>query len=160
MLLDEAQSQPASLMGPSQQSGRPTAPTAPTIPDHTSDDFVINGTFNSVLYEAAVEVAMLVYKCKSVTFQTDEKLYGSITANASGTSKHTENNAHRMVATLMELLSDDLKVEVKDDGRFPSLKSKGDIKGLYDLVEEKVCGVGDGTPKVNSWIRYYTSKIS
>ena len=50
----------------------------------------------------------------------------------------------------MELLSDDLKVEVKNDGRFPSLKSKGDIKGLYDLVEERVCGVGDGKPKVNS----------
>ena len=116
MLLDEAQSQPASLVGPSQQSGRSTAPTAPTIPDHTSDDFVINGTFNSALYEAAVKVAMLGYKNeslafqnKSVTFQTDEKLYGSITANASETLKHTENNAHRMVATLMELLSNDLK---------------------------------------------------
>ena len=59
-----------------------------------------------------------------------------------------------MVAMLMELLSADLRVEVKDDGRFPSLETKGDIKGLYDLVEEKVCGVGDGTPKVNSWIRH------
>ena len=154
MLLDEAQSQPASLVGPSQRSGCPTAPTAPTIPDHTSNDFVINGTFNSVLYEAAVEVAMLGYKVKSVAFQTDEMLYGNNASNASGISKHTMNNAHSMVATLMELLSDDLKVEVKDNRRFPSLKSKGDIKGLYDLVEEKVCGVGNGTPKVNSWIRY------
>ena len=154
MLLDEAQSQPASLVGPSQQSGRPTAPTPPTIPDRTSDDFVINGTFNSVLYEAAVQVAVLEYKGESIAFQTDEQLFRNNTSNASGISKHTENNAHRMVATLMELLSDDLKVEVKNDGRFPSLKSKGDIKGLYDLVEEKVCGVGDGTPKVNSWIRY------
>ena len=34
MLLDEAQSQPASLTGPSLQSGRATAPTPPAIPDH------------------------------------------------------------------------------------------------------------------------------
>ena len=38
--------------------------------------------------------------------------------------------------------------------RFSSLKTGGDIKGLYDLVEEKVCGVGDGTPKVHSWITH------
>ena len=121
MLLDEAQSQPASLMGPSLQSGRATAPTPPTIPDHTSDDFVINGTFNLVLYEAAVKAAMLGYTNKSVAFQTDKKLYGNNTSNASGTSKHTMNNAHKMVARLMGLLSDDLKVKVKDDGRFPKI---------------------------------------
>ena len=102
---------------------------------------------------------MLGYKCKSVTFQTDEKLYGNNTSNASGISKHTMGNAHSMVATLMELLSDDLKVEVKDDGRFPSLKSKGDIKGLYDLVEEKVCGVGD-VERLRSTPGSGTSKIS
>ena len=118
---------------------------------------MINGTFNLALYEASVKRAMLGYSNKSVAFQTDEKLYGNNTSNVSGISKHTMDNAHKMVATLMELLSDDLKVKVKDDGRFPSLKSKGDIKGLYDLVEEKVCGVGDGTPKVNSWIRYLKS---
>ena len=153
-LLDEAQSQPASSVGPSQRSGCPTAPTAPTIPDHTSIDFVINGTFSSALYEALVELAMLQYKNQSATFQREEMLYGNNTSNASGTSKHTMNNAHKMVATLMGLLSDNLKVGVKDNGRFPALETRGDIKGLYDLVEEKVCGVGDGTPKVNSWIRH------
>ena len=40
-LLDEAQSQTASLVGPSQQRGRPTCPTQPTIPDHTSDNFMV-----------------------------------------------------------------------------------------------------------------------
>ena len=57
-------------------------------------------------------------------------------ANASGTSKHTRNNAHVMVATLMGLLSDDLRVEVESDKRFPSLKAGGDIKGLSDLVRD------------------------
>ena len=74
--------------------------------------------------------------------------------NASGTSKHIKNNAHKMVGMLMELLSDDLKVKVKDDRRFPSLKVGGDIKGLYNLLEEKFCGVGDGAPKVHSWVRH------
>ena len=39
-------------------------------------------------------------------------------------------------------------------GDFPYSKQGGDVKGLYDLVEEKVCGVGDGTPKVHSWVRH------
>ena len=59
-----------------------------------------------------------------------------------------------MVGMLMELLSDNLKVEVKDNGRFSLLETGGDIKGLYNLVKEKVCRVGDGTPKVHSWIRH------
>ena len=46
-------------------------------------------------------------------------------ANASGTLKHTRNNAHKMMAMLMELLRDNLKVKVKDDERFPSLKAGG-----------------------------------
>ena len=87
-LLDEAQSQPASLVGPSQQSGRPTHPTWPTIPDHTSNNFIINGTFNSVLYEAAVQAALLDYKGESIAFETDKRLWGRNASTALGTLKH------------------------------------------------------------------------
>ena len=149
-LLNEAQSQTASLVEP-KQSRLPTPPARSTIPDHAGDNFVTNGTFNSSLYEAVVEAEVLRYKGELIGYETDMRMWQ---ANASGTSKHTRNNAHVMVATLMELLSDDLKVEVESDERFPSLKAGGDIKGLYDLVEEKVCGVGDGSPKVHSWIRH------
>ena len=53
-LLDEAQSQTASSVGPFQQSSRPTPPAQSTIPDHTADNFIIDRTFNSSLYEAVV----------------------------------------------------------------------------------------------------------
>lgn len=78
----------------------------------------------------------------------------------SGTSKHTKNNAHKMVGILMELLSNDLKVEVKVNVRFSSLEAGGDIKGMCDLVEEKVCGVGDGTPKILSWVRHLKNLLN
>ena len=75
-------------------------------------------------------------------------------STAADTSKHTKNNAHVMVATLVGLLSNDLKVKVESNERFPLLKTGGDIKGLYDLVKEKICGVGDGEHKVHSWIKH------
>ena len=149
-LLNEAESQTASTVGRSQQIGGSTHPTPPTMPDRTSDNFIFNGTFNLLLYEAAVAE----YKQLVLNYGVDMKIWEANKANASGTSKHTKNNAHKMVATLMELLSDDLKVEVKSDERFLSLKAGGDIKGLYDLVEEKVCRVGDGEPKIHSWIKH------
>ena len=117
-LLSEAESQTGSMVGQSQQSGGPTRPTQPTMPDHTSDNFVINGTFNSLAYKAAV----LRFQNETVLFGADMRKWE---ANAPGTSKHTRNNAHVMVATLMELLSNDLKVEVNSDERFSSLKAGG-----------------------------------
>ena len=67
-LLDEAQSQTASLSLVGQnQSGPPTRPIQPTIPDHTSDNFKINGTFNLLAYEAAV----LRFQNESVLFGAD-----------------------------------------------------------------------------------------
>ena len=53
-LLNEAESQTASTVGRSQQIGGSTHPTPPTMPDRTSDNFIFNGTFNLLLYEAAV----------------------------------------------------------------------------------------------------------
>ena len=103
-----------------------------------------------LLFEAAVAE----YKQLVLDYEVDMRIWQAKEANASGTSKHTENNAHKMVATLMGLLSDDLRVEVESDERFPSLKAGGDIKRVFDLVEEKVCGVGDGEPKILSWIKH------
>ena len=88
------------------------------MPGHTSDGFVINGTFNSLAFEAAV----LRFQNKTVLFGAAMRKWE---ANASGTLKHTRNNAHVMVATLMELLSDNLKVEVQSNERFPSFKAGG-----------------------------------
>ena len=149
-LLNEAESQTASTVGRSQQIGGSTHPTPPTMPDRTSDNFIFNRTFNLLLYEAAVAE----YKQLVLDYWVDMKIWEANKANASGISKHTKNNAHKMAATLMVLLSDDLKVKVQSDGRFPRLKAEGDIKGLFDLVEEKVCGLGDGEPKVLSWIKH------
>ena len=53
-LLDEAQSQTGSSVRPFQQSAYPTPPAGPTISDHTADNFIIDRTFNSSLYEAVV----------------------------------------------------------------------------------------------------------
>ena len=115
-LLSEAESQTGSVVGQSQQSGGPTRPTQPTMPDHTSEEFMISDTYDSCLYDAA----LLRYKGEMVSYKADMRIWQ---ANASGTSKHTRNNAHVMAATLMELLSDDLKVKVESDERFPSLKT-------------------------------------
>ena len=71
-LLSEAESQTGSVVGQSQQSGGPTRPTQPTMPDHTSDNFVINGTFNSLAYEAAV----LRFQNKSVLFWNEHEEMG------------------------------------------------------------------------------------
>ena len=117
------------------------------MPDHTCDGFKINNTYDSRLYHAA----LLRYKGEMVSYEADMMIWQ---ADASGTSKHTKSNAHKMAATLMGLLSDDLKVEVQSDGRFPRLNAEGDIKGLFDLVKEKVCGVGDREPKVHCWIKH------
>ena len=133
-LLSEAESQTGSV-GQSQQSGGPSRPIPPSMPDHTSDDFVVNGAFNSIMYEAAV----LRFQNESVVFQAKLRAWEANISTAAGTSKHTTNNAHVMVATLMGLLSDHLRVEVESDERFPSLKAGGDIKRMFDLVEEKVC---------------------
>ena len=128
-LLSEAESQTGSVVGQSQQSGGPTRPTQPTMPDHTSDEFMINDAYDSRLYNAAV----LRYKGEIVSYEADMRIWQ---ANASGTSKHTRNNAHVLVATLMELLSDDLKVEVKSDERFPSLNAGGILK-VYTTSSKK-----------------------
>ena len=119
-LLSEAESQTGSV-GQSQQSGGPSRPIPPSMPDHTSDDFMVNGTFNSIMYEAAV----LRFQNESVVFQAKLRAWEANISTAAGTSKHTTNNAHVMVATLMGLLSDDLRVEVESDERFPSLKAGG-----------------------------------
>ena len=86
---------------------------------------MISGTFNLALYENVVQAESLRCEGELISYKADMKIWEN---NASGTSKHTRNNAYKMVATLMELLSDDLKVKVKNDGRFPSLEAGGDIK--------------------------------
>ena len=102
-LLDGLQTQTAPSSGVLSQSVRPTRPAHPTMPDHASDDYKINRTFNVILHKAAVSAALLRYKNESVAFETDEKVWGSTVLTTSGTLKRTKNNAHKMVGTLMEL---------------------------------------------------------
>ena len=97
---------------------------------------------------------MLTFKADLIAFENDSKEWTNALQCVPGTSKHTKNNAHKMVGMLMELLSETLKVEVKDDGRFSALETAGDIKGLFNLVEEKVCGVGDGTHPIQSFVTH------
>ena len=96
----------------------------------------------------------LSFRADLIEFEIDTKEWTNALPCDSGISKHTKNNAHKMVGMLMEMLSETLKVEVKNDGRFSALETAGDIKGLFHLVEEKVCGVGDGTHVIQSFITH------
>ena len=110
-------------------------------PDHRADKYKINGEFMGEVF--GVDAAEYKHSLDTNAVQL---------ASAARADKHSVENGYKLVALLLSGLDDDLALDVREDSRFRDYDATGDASGVFDLIEEKLCGIGDSVHPIYSFM--------
>ena len=127
-------------------SGSASSARAKPTPPNPDDD-----EYTGEAGKAKLQIAIATYSMECSLYATADATAAASTTDA---DKYLRENSHKMIVTLLAFCHDDLLAEIKGDSRFSGYETAGDIVGMYDLVEEKACGLGKGTHPYHAFLTH------